>query len=225
MQKLLLLHGALGSSSNFSELEKMLELDFKVHTFTFEGHGERELPESLSIPKFAAEVIRFLDENAIDKISIFGYSMGGYVGLYLAKYFPERVQKLYTLATKLNWTKEGAIKESAMLNPELIKEKVPKYALALSQMHGENWKKLLTKTAEMMIDLGNQPQLTDEDFEKIEIPIRISVGDKDTMVTIEESLNAYRKLPNAQFHIMPNTSHPIERVDMGELAHQIRGYF
>jgi len=36
--------------------------------------------------------------------------MRGKVGLYLGKHFPEKVEKLYTLATKLNWTVEGAAK-------------------------------------------------------------------------------------------------------------------
>lgn len=117
MQKILLLHGALGSKQNFQELEKILQPNFETYSFNFEGHGGREIPNNtLSIPGFAAEVIAFLEQHSIDKISIFGYSMGGYVGLYLAKHFPEKVEKLYTLATKLNWTIEGAIKESAILN-------------------------------------------------------------------------------------------------------------
>ena len=80
--------------------------------------------------------------------------MRGKVGLYLGKHFPEKVEKLYTLATKLNWTVEGAAKETAMLNPTLIKEKVPKYAATLEHLHGNNWKILLEKTAQMILNLG-----------------------------------------------------------------------
>ena len=53
----------------------------------------------------------------------------------------------------------------------------------------------------------------------------MAVGDKDTMVSIEETTNAYRLLPNAQLLVMPNTQHPIERVNAEELAHQIKRYF
>ena len=52
----------------------------------------------------------------------------------------------------------------------------------------------------------------------------LSVGDKDAMVTIEETMNAYRKLINAQLHVMPNTIHPIEKVNVEELAHQIKRF-
>lgn len=95
----------------------------------------------------------------------------------------------------------------------------------MSQLHGENWEKLMLKTAEMMMALGKNPALKEADFAQITSPTRISVGDKDMMVSIEESLNAYRMLTNAQFLVIPNTSHPIERVNREELAHQIRNYF
>ncbi|HMK06555.1 MAG TPA: alpha/beta fold hydrolase [Flavobacterium sp.] len=226
MQKILFLHGALGSASNFDKLKELLQGEFEIYTLSFEGHGEREIPENdLTIPRFAEEVVSFLNEASIEKIAIFGYSMGGYVGLYLAKHFPERIEKLFTLATKLNWTEEGARKESAMLNPEIIKEKVPKYAAGLKNLHGENWEILMAKTAEMMLSLGKSPVLKAADFSQIGIPVQIAVGDKDVMVSIEESVDAYRKLPNARLLVLPNTQHPIERVNVNELAHQIKVYF
>ena len=76
-----------------------------------------------------------------------------------------------------------------------------------------------------MLHLGKSPALKADDFSQIEIPVQIAVGDKDVMVSIEESVGAYRKLPNARFLVLPNTQHPIERVNMDELAHQIKVYF
>lgn len=225
MQKLLLLHGALGSAKSFHLIEPLLHNDFEVHTLTFEGHGEKTIPENdFTIARFANEVVDYLAQNNIDKINIFGYSMGGYVGLYLAKHFPEKVEKLYTLATKLHWTIEGSLKEASMLNPTIIKEKVPKYVEALEQLHGTSWEHLMQKTAQLMLHLGEKPTLNIEDFPKINMPILLSVGDKDAMVTIEETVNAYRKLNNAQFFVMPNTIHPIEKVDVTELVHQIKRF-
>jgi pimeloyl-ACP methyl ester carboxylesterase len=225
MQKILLLHGALGSSKNFDLLVPLLQNNFEVHALTFEGHGGKTIPNhDFTMEGFANEVLEYLDQNKIDKISIFGYSMGGYVGLYLAKHFPERITKLYTLATKINWTVDGAIKEASMLNPIIIKEKVPKFALALEQLHRENWEALMQKTAQMMLQLGEKPTLKEEDFEQITIPVLISVGDNDVMVTMEETEKAFQKMPNAQLYIMPNTIHPIEKVDVEELANQIKRF-
>lgn len=225
MQKLLLLHGALGSAANFIGMKELLADRYEIHTLNFESHGGRETVSKISIPAFAKEVVVYLDQNGIDKISIFGYSMGGYVGLYLARHYPERIERLFTLATKLNWTPQGAAKESAMLNSEMIKMKVPKYAAVLEQLHGKNWEALLNVTADMMLDLGANPVLKPADFPQITIPVLLSVGDKDVMVSIEETVSVYRLLPQAQLTIFPNTVHPIDRVNEVELAHQIRNYF
>lgn len=225
MQKILLLHGALGSSQNLQPLKEILQNDFEVYTYTFKGHGGSEIPDfEFSIGGFASEVLDLLEQNNLDKINVFGYSMGGYVGMYLAKKHPEKVEKLFTIATKLDWTIEGSIKESAMLNSIKIKEKVPKYAFALQQLHGINWELLMQKTAEMILNLGKNPALNSSDFEKMTTPILISVGDKDVMVSIEECLLASRKIINCQFLVFPNTVHPIEKVDVFELAHQIKKF-
>ncbi len=224
-QKILLLHGALGSAASLNPLKEILEKDFEVFTYTFQGHGGSEIPqEDFTISNFANEVLVFLKENSLDKVAIFGYSMGGYVGLYLAKNFPEKVEKLYTLATKLDWTIEGSIKETAMLNPIKIKEKVPKYALALEQLHGSNWEILMKKTAVMMLNLGKNPAIFESDYQEIKVPVLISVGDKDVMVSIEESVFAFRKIPNSMFYVVPNTIHPIEKVDVKQVARQIKNF-
>lgn len=225
MQQLLLLHGALGSEKSLQPLKEVLQNDFDVFSFSFQGHGGNELPESdFIIANFANEVINFLDENQIESISVFGYSMGGYVGLYLAKHFPSRIQKLFTLATKLHWTIEGSHKMASMLNPTIIKEKVPKYVLNLEQMHGENWENLMTKTAQMMLNLGQNPEVNESDFEHIDIPVLLSVGDKDDMVTLEETIAVHRKIKQSQLLVLPKTIHPIERVDVAELASQIKRF-
>ncbi|MGE0636136.1 MAG: alpha/beta fold hydrolase [Bacteroidia bacterium] len=226
MQKLLLLHGAIGSSKQFNTLVSLLNSQFEIHTLDFSGHGGNPIPaEPFSIELFANDVLDWMQENKIQTIDIFGYSMGGYVALYLAIYHPEKVGKVFTLATKFNWNNEGAAKEAAMLNPDKIAEKVPAFAKALEQKHGENWKAVLTKTAEMMIDLGNSPTLPLNTLSEIQQPVLVSVGDKDNMVTLEETIAAYRQLKNGQLLVLPQTQHPFEKVDAKRIAGKINRYF
>ncbi len=226
MKKLLLLHGAIGSSQQFQQLTALLNDAFEVHTLDFSGHGGKPLPaEPFSIELFANDVLHWLQENKIATIDIFGYSMGGYVALYLAKHHPEKVDKIFTLATKFNWNAEGAAREAAMLNPEKIAEKVPAFAKALEQKHGENWKTVLTKTAEMMINLGNSPALPLLSLSEIQQPVLISVGDKDNMVTLEETIAAYRSIKNGQLLVLPQTQHPFEKVNAERIAEEIKSYF
>ncbi len=69
-----------------------------------------------------------------------------------------------------------------------------------------------------MIALGNSNTLIAEDYTVIDIPVILLLGDRDKMVSLEETATVYRSLPNAQLGILPGTPHPIEQVDPEGLA-------
>lgn len=223
MQQLLLLHGAIGSANQFEQLVPLLEKTYKVTAIHFSGHGGTPIPSAdFSIALFAKDVLHWLDSNNIKTIDIVGYSMGGYVALYLAKHHPDRVGKIFTLATKFNWTPEGATKEATMLNPDKISEKVPAFAKKLEHIHGaDNWKLVLTKTAAMMLALGASPALNLTDLSEVNHTVLLSVGDKDMMVSLEETIAMYRCLKNAQLLVLPNTQHAFEKVNMNMLSQTV----
>lgn len=227
MEKLLLLHGAIGSSVQLEPVAKRLEENFKIYLFNFSGHGGKKIPaDKFSIELFADELNNFIDKNKLDGINIYGYSMGGYVALYAARHFPDRINKIFTTATKFDWTETTSVKESKMLNPEKILEKIPKFAEELSLRHSpEDWKVVLNKTAEMMIGLGKNNRLKDEDFTLIENEVMVSVGDRDTMVSIEETVDVFRKLKNGKLLILPDTPHPIEKIPADRLTYELKNFF
>lgn len=223
MDKLLLLHGAIGSSVQLEPLAKKLEDSFSVYLLNFSGHGGKPIPEEpFSIEMFTEDVLYFIDKNRLEGINIYGYSMGGYVGLYISRHFPEKINKIFTTATKFNWNEDTSLKESKLLDPEKIEEKIPKFAEQLSCMHSpEDWKIVLNKTAEMMINLGRNKLLKDEDFSLIDNEVTVSVGDRDNMVSIEETVDAYRKLKNGKLLVLPDTPHPIEKISIHKLSNGI----
>lgn len=223
MNKILLLHGAIGSSVQLEPLAEKLINDFKVNLLNFSGHGGKEISdEKFSIEMFAEDVLYFINRNKLEGINVYGYSMGGYVALYIARYYPGKINKIFTTATKFDWNEETSLKESKLLNPEKITEKIPEFANQLSERHSpENWKMVLNKTAEMMIELGKNPVLKEDDFSKIENEVLVSVGDRDNMVSIEETADVYRKLKNGSLLILPDTPHPIEKINIDKLANEI----
>ena len=226
MRTIFLLHGAIGAADQLSGLEKELADSFSVHTLNFSGHGGSPLSEeTFSIKLFALEVIAFLDKKEIASINIFGYSMGGYVAMYLAKYHPERVNKIITLATKFNWDETIAANETKMLNSEKIETKLPDFAAALQKRHApNNWKTVLEKTADMLIEMGKDNPLKPGDYPAIQQSVLLMLGDRDKMVTLDETVQVYKNLPNVQLAILPNTAHPIEMVNQARLAYEIRSF-
>jgi pimeloyl-ACP methyl ester carboxylesterase len=224
---LVLLHGALGAASQFAPWLPLLESHFEVHTLDFEGHGAQPFAaRPFAIAHFAENLEAFLAQNGLTQVHVFGYSMGGYVAVYLARRKPELFRKIFTFATKLDWSPEGAAREVRLLDIDTILSKVPKFAQMLeTRHHGNDWRQHLAHTADMMRALGAQPALLEEDFASLQVPVCMGIGDRDTMVTLEETIAAYRLLQDAQLLVLPATPHPIEKIDAARICGEIVRYF
>lgn len=216
MNAILLLHGALGSKSQLEPLKSVLEKEGReVYSLNFSGHSGKPYRDLFGIETFAQDVSQFLEDNKISQADIFGYSMGGYVALWLAHIRPDRVGKIVTLGTKFDWDPESAAKEVKKVNPEKILEKIPAFARILEQRHAPNdWKDLLRKTAAMMTALGNSPLLTLPVLKTILHPVSILLGDQDDMADRAYSEVVASSLPNGNFELLSNTPHPIEKVNL-----------
>lgn len=226
MKPVLLLHGALGAKDQLKQLEEKLTDSFRVHLLNFSGHGGEPFPqEDFSIPLFAKEVLTYLDTHKIERISLFGYSMGGYAGMYLASQYPQRIEKLVTLATKFYWDEATAAREVKMLDATVIAQKVPAFAAQLKQRHAPNdWKEVLERTKHMLLQLGRSNTLSFPDYRSISTPALLLLGDSDKMVTLNETADVYRHLPNGQLGILPATHHPLDQVDPDLLCFFIKRF-
>ncbi|MCW3462156.1 alpha/beta fold hydrolase [Chitinophaga nivalis] len=223
---ILFLHGALGASSQFPALTAELAPHYDIHLLDFSGHGNTPFSENgFSIPVFAAEVLAYLESHQLDFVHLFGYSMGGYVAMYLARHHPEKIGHVITLGTKYNWNEATAGKEVKQLDPALIAEKVPAFAAQLQERHtGKNWQDVVLHTARLIEDLGHQSLLKLSDYAQIASPCMLMMGDKDGMVSFQETIEVYKALPLAQFTVLPDTAHPLEKADVPLLAYYIRRF-
>ncbi|WP_353777490.1 alpha/beta fold hydrolase [Winogradskyella sp. 3972H.M.0a.05] len=213
-EKLLLLHGALGSKKQFDSIKEVLGNTYDVYDMNFEGHGGAESQRDYSIEVFSENVIDFLETNSINQINIFGYSMGGYVALHTALKVPYKIKKIITLGTKFEWDLDSAEKETRMLNPLKIEEKVPHFAKMLEKEHYPlDWKIIMEKTAAMMLDMGKGAKLNDNDFGRINQNVVIGVGSLDTMVSYEESEIVSELLPNSKLITLEGVEHPINKIE------------
>lgn len=220
---LLLLHGALGSSVQLEPLAGILEGKYRTILYNFSGHGGKPIPdEPFGTSMFADEIKQLIEKTRLAPCDIFGYSMGGYAALLAAKNNPGLTGRIFTLGTKFDWNEETSAKEAGMLNPEKIAEKLPSFAKSLAERHfPADWKAVVSKTAKMMLSLGKMPELTLNDMMQIEIYVTVAVGDKDNMVTVEESKNAAGNLINGKLLVIPDTLHPLEKVNIQKLASEI----
>lgn len=219
-KSVLLLHGAMGSKTQLESLKKVVEeKQKKVYSLNFSGHsGEPFSKAGFGIEVFSQDVIRFLDGAKVETIDIIGYSMGGYVALWLAHQYPSRVNTIITLGTKFDWSPESAQREIKKMDPEKIQLKIPAFARILEHRHTPNdWKELMQKTSEMMFLLGQHPLLTEKILSTINHYVKILLGDQDDMADRYYSETVTTWLPHGEFHLLNNTPHPIEKVNLEKL--------
>ncbi len=226
MESLILLHGALGTSKQFDFIFPLLKEHFDVHRINFEGHGEAGPTEStFRISYFVENVLGYMDEHRLKKANFFGYSMGGYVALSLAKDYPERVKGVSTLGTILQWNEEIADRESKYLHPQKMKEKVPHFVDKLKDKHLSGWERVVNNTRDMLQYLGVHPSIEIDEWKQIDCPIRFHIGDSDTTAGLEQTIAAYRKTDNSEMMVLPGTGHPIHDVEKDLLVHSLRQFF
>lgn len=215
MKSILFLHGALNSATQFDALKPNLAPNYDVHTLNFSGHGGNFMPISgLSFDIFVNDILNYLNANKLDKINLFGYSMGGYAALLFALKYPEKVDKIFTCSTKLKWDLKSATKETEFLNPEKMLEKVPAFANNLMVLHGMNvWKNLLNNTSDMLMDLAKGKLILEEDFAKISATVMLAVGDKDKTANYIDTVDVFKLIPHSQLAVLPNTPHEFNKIN------------
>lgn len=221
-QQLILLHGALCDATMFKEFGSHLEKDFEIFSVSFSGHGKKEFTiADFSIQLFADELEQFIIEKKLNPATIFGYSMGGYVALWLARFKPSLVKSVFTLATKLIWNAEIAERECKMLSADKMEEKIPVYAALLKERHGADWKKTVKQMAALITNLGLH-HLINSDFKNIKAHVHLAIGDMDNMVTQEETTNVQSLISGSTFSVLDNTQHAFEKTDVTLLVEALK---
>lgn len=217
----LFLHGALGVAQDLTPLMNLCqERGFETHSFSFSGHGlNAPEPTEFRIDLFARDLESYLKKHNLNDITIFGYSMGGYVALYhKANYEDSPIKMIFTYGTKFNWSEKAVSKELPMLNPDHLLEKFPHYVEALKAKHGERWKQVLRSTAHMMQNLERLDGLTREDMMDIDIPVFLILGDQDRMVSTEETQLTGSWLHHSRLKTISHSKHELERTNLREVA-------
>ena len=173
------------------------------------GHGRTHNPENyLDLELMSRDVLSLTEEIEMERPVIFGYSLGGYIGLYMLSKYDPAISGLICHEVKYEWTPSFAEKMSKLFDPELIEKKNPKWAEKLEKIHIHGWKKLAKEVMEFVKAMAYN-RLNDSDLEKIRCPVMVSAGDRSELVTLEEAIYVYRAIPDSCFFVTPFAKHGI----------------
>lgn len=91
---LVILHGLLGSSRNWTTIGRALQEQFDVHALDLRNHGGSPHSETMRWAELMDDLSAYLDENGLNDIVLMGHSLGGKVGMRFSALFPDIVRKL-----------------------------------------------------------------------------------------------------------------------------------
>lgn len=190
-------------------MQAIADLGYKVIAIDWPGHANSEMTKSFTFRVLTEELEALMKELDLDPVVMLGYSMGGYAALHFATKHPNRVVGIWMHGTKFYWSGEEADNMAESLDLEWLQDNKPERLEKLSEIHGEEFEELLPWLHKMVINLPDTG-LTEMDLEEVNLPVLVSVGDRDELIPVQEALDLYDALPNAQLAIFPDTNHPIQ---------------
>ena len=187
---LILLHGNGESCDYFEHQIPCFAKDYRVIAIDTRGHGQSPRGEKpFTIVQFAEDLREFMDQNAIGKAILLGFSDGGNIALTFALKYPERIDRM--------------IVDGANLFPSGVK---PLYQWPIEI--GYHIAKLFAKkseqakqNAEMLGLMVNEPHIEPSELARLTMPVLVVAGTKD-MIKESQTRLIYKSLPNAKLEII-----------------------
>jgi pimeloyl-ACP methyl ester carboxylesterase len=214
---LVVLHGAYMNIPSMGAIIPRLARTHRVYAVELQGHGRTtDIDRPITYQNLADDVAAFMDAVGLMKADIFGYSMGGQVGLQLAIRHPTKVNKL--VAASVAYDLEGWHQVYKDLIPQMTVEMI------VAMPFAQEYRKLAPNPngfpdlAKKLIALEKEPMAWAADLKTIKAPALVIAGDAD-VATLEHSVALFRllgggvmgdmgkPLPASRLAILPATSH------------------
>jgi pimeloyl-ACP methyl ester carboxylesterase len=231
-KSLIFLHGAMGTSQVWKPYIPILSNDFNIILPDLRGHGKTEnLSKKIDLHLMADDIAALIDALKLDKPFLCGWSTGGDIGLDIAMRYPDCVSRLIVGGVTLRVTEAAIATLKAMglegpgqINFEQAEKAIPQLTEVWKKDHSQSpshWKELLTQVSFEMI---NPTLPAKDDLKQINVPTLIIWGDRDQFLPVEDAVELYRLIPNAQLAVVPNADHFITRTNVMLFAELVKGF-
>jgi pimeloyl-ACP methyl ester carboxylesterase len=216
---LVVLHGGNGTGPQMEPLAAALRPYGEVHSPNMVGHGGRRIPERFSIRGHAEDLVAWLDKKKIERAHFFGYSVGGYVALYLARHMADRTLGACAIATKYVFDAATIAHWCRISSAEWMSQPGNPRAPEMARIHApQDWTELVKVNASLYRDLGRDAPLKDEDLASIAVPVMLVGSNRDQLVPWEETVALGGLIPGAKLVMFYGQAHPIARVPCDSVA-------
>jgi pimeloyl-ACP methyl ester carboxylesterase len=221
-RSIVVLHGANGGSAEVERLSAALRPFAPVFAPNLIGHGGRPIPPRFDTKDLAGDVMEGFAREGVERPFVVGYSVGGYLALYLARHFPERVRGACAIATKVVFDAPTVKHWSYLASPARLGRPGNPRAGQLEKLHApQDWKEVAMANIRFFEELGRAPPLSTADLEAIDVPVMLVNSNRDQLVPWSETLALRSLMPRAALVMFYGLAHPMAHVPVESLALRI----
>ncbi len=204
---LLILHGGVfGYIDEFEYLIPKLVDKYQVICLATRGHVKSDIgTEPYTYEQRANDAYKLIQLLNLEKVTVIGFSDGGFAAYKLAAIYPDVVEKIVVMGAGDDPPKDepGTSSYSA---DSLMKNYGDYFKKRVANMpEPDRWNESLN----MLNDLYNNSFVSEETFKMIKCPVLVMSGDGDEFSNPEECISAHRYLANSSLSIIPGCGHVI----------------
>lgn len=239
---IIFVHGFPLNKTMWDSQVDALKEDYRVISYDIRGHGDSEQGnEDFSINLFVTDLLHLMDVLKIEKASLCGLSMGGYIALNAIENHPKRFDALVLsdtncIADPLNVKHKRrdtiesikAFGVEKYVNDSIVNLFAPKsfttHKKAISDV-----KEMILNTSEQSLNKTllalSQRKATCSKLPEITIPVLFLVGEEDKITIPEASELMHEKIKNSTIHIISHAGHLSNLENPREFNQQLKMFF
>lgn len=242
-ETILFAHGLLWSGRMYAPQMQELADRYRVVAFDFRGQGRTEITESgYDMDTLTDDVVELCDALSLDRVHFVGLSMGGFVGMRLAAYHPDRVRSLSLLATAADPEPPKSARKYALmtLGARAVGTR-PFLPAVMKIMFGRTFLHDPARAAERAAledELANLSRVAlprtvrgvftrrgvEHLLPKLRVPTLVLSGEEDVAVIPARSRATAAAIPGARFETISRAGHTMTLEQPAAVSAALRGF-
>lgn len=239
---IIFIHGFPLNKSMWDNQMKALKENYWVIAYDIRGHGGSDAGnKEFSIKLFTHDLLAFMDFLKIEKASLCGLSMGGYIALNAVVHHPERFDAIVLSDTNCKSdspvTKEKRLKTIGKIEADGVAEYAERSVknlfaessfetklteiLAVKQMIVNTSKQSLAKT---IVALSSRSEICTK-LKEIKLPVLILLGEEDKISPLAAAKLMNGKIKSSALHIIKKAGHLSNMEQPDEFNSQLITFF
>lgn len=219
----LLIMGHVYSSALWYPLLPALTKNHRAIWFDNRGSGQSDTTSPTTIEQYAADALAVMKAAGVDKVHVYGVSMGGGIAAEFAMAYPEHTLSATLGCTmiKTEKTKHGGIKALTYRLPRFVVQWLMKRGTSPEKYGSSVSREAALHDIEVVANdrftirgaraqskaIANYSTTQERAVERLTMPVLILHGDRDDAVPVEQGRRSHEMLPGSEYVEFEDAGH------------------